>query len=407
MRSGASSRRPRPAAGAPARRAARRHPPEPGLGRGRRAAVLQGLDRRRRTVRRGREGPARLLRGPRRRRHAGVRGGLRLRARARACSSSRTASAATSARPRAPTRTPTSSCGRTEPPPVDALTVNPYLGSDSIEPFVAACRRSRQRASSASSRRRTRAAPTSRTSRSRTAGASGSTSPSSSPSGAQELVGERGLSSVGAVVGATYPRAVAEARKLMPQAILLLPGIGAQGATPGRRRARLHERAGERARPRLARGHLRVPRRRRRLAQGRGRRGGAAPRRGLDRVRDGRPGPHRASGRAPRAPLAFFVAATLLVLLVQRALERTTGEAGTNGASTAAVDTSATTTETEPTTTGRSRAPAGRPATASRTATRSSRSPAKFDTTGRRPPDAQSEHRPAGAHAGRPRSAIR
>jgi len=46
------------------------------------------------------------------------------------------------------------------------------------------------------------------------------------------LVGERGLSSVGAVVGATYPRAVAEARRLMPQAVLLLPGIGAQGATP-------------------------------------------------------------------------------------------------------------------------------------------------------------------------------
>ena len=48
----------------------------------------------------------------------------------------------------------------------------------------------------------------------------------------QDLVGERGLSSVGAVVGATYPRAVAEARKLMPQAILLLPGVGAQGGTP-------------------------------------------------------------------------------------------------------------------------------------------------------------------------------
>ena len=48
----------------------------------------------------------------------------------------------------------------------------------------------------------------------------------------EDLVGERGLSSVGAVVGATYPRAVGEARRLMPQAILLLPGIGAQGATP-------------------------------------------------------------------------------------------------------------------------------------------------------------------------------
>src|SRR5262249_19382667 len=48
----------------------------------------------------------------------------------------------------------------------------------------------------------------------------------------EELVGERGLSSVGAVVGATHPRAVGEARRLLPQAILLLPGVGAQGATP-------------------------------------------------------------------------------------------------------------------------------------------------------------------------------
>ena len=49
---------------------------------------------------------------------------------------------------------------------------------------------------------------------------------------AQELVGDCGLSSIGAVVGATHPRAVAEARKLLPQSIFLLPGVGAQGATP-------------------------------------------------------------------------------------------------------------------------------------------------------------------------------
>ncbi len=76
------------------------------------------------------------------------------------------------------------------------------------------------------------AVPTSRTPRSRTGAASGSTSPSSSTGGGEDLVGERGLSSVGAVVGATYPRAIGEARKLMPQAILLLPGVGAQGGTP-------------------------------------------------------------------------------------------------------------------------------------------------------------------------------
>jgi orotidine-5'-phosphate decarboxylase len=48
----------------------------------------------------------------------------------------------------------------------------------------------------------------------------------------EEIVGSRGLSSVGAVVGATHPRAVGEARRLMPQAIMLLPGVGAQGGSP-------------------------------------------------------------------------------------------------------------------------------------------------------------------------------
>jgi len=48
----------------------------------------------------------------------------------------------------------------------------------------------------------------------------------------EDLVGARGLSSVGAVVGATVPRIVGEARRQMPRAIILLPGVGAQGATP-------------------------------------------------------------------------------------------------------------------------------------------------------------------------------
>ena len=37
---------------------------------------------------------------------------------------------------------------------------------------------------------------------------------------------------VGAVVGATHPSELATYRALMPRAILLLPGLGAQGATP-------------------------------------------------------------------------------------------------------------------------------------------------------------------------------
>src|SRR5256885_677610 len=48
----------------------------------------------------------------------------------------------------------------------------------------------------------------------------------------EDLIGEHGLSSVGAVVGATQPRAVSEARRLLPRSIMLLPGVGAQGASP-------------------------------------------------------------------------------------------------------------------------------------------------------------------------------
>jgi orotidine-5'-phosphate decarboxylase len=116
-------------------------------------------------------------------------------------------------------------------PPVDALTVNPYLGSDSIEPLVAACRRSG-----------TGMFCLVKTSNAGSADIQDLTLSDGRPlwqhvallvrGWGEDVVGERGLSSVGAVIGATYPRAVAEARRLMPQAVLLLPGIGAQGATP-------------------------------------------------------------------------------------------------------------------------------------------------------------------------------
>jgi orotidine-5'-phosphate decarboxylase len=44
-------------------------------------------------------------------------------------------------------------------------------------------------------------------------------------------VGANGLSDVGAVVGATAPKHLERLRGAMPSAVLLLPGIGAQGAT--------------------------------------------------------------------------------------------------------------------------------------------------------------------------------
>jgi orotidine-5'-phosphate decarboxylase len=45
----------------------------------------------------------------------------------------------------------------------------------------------------------------------------------------EDLIGESGLSSVGAVVGATHPEVLETARSLLPRAVLLLPGVGAQG----------------------------------------------------------------------------------------------------------------------------------------------------------------------------------
>jgi orotidine-5'-phosphate decarboxylase len=50
---------------------------------------------------------------------------------------------------------------------------------------------------------------------------------------ASRLAGGSGLSAMGAVVGATEPRHFATLRKLMPDSILLVPGIGAQGGDPG------------------------------------------------------------------------------------------------------------------------------------------------------------------------------
>jgi orotidine-5'-phosphate decarboxylase len=116
-------------------------------------------------------------------------------------------------------------------PIADALTVNPYLGRDSVDPFLAACRRHGSGIFCVV----------------RTSNAGGAEVQDLALSDgrplwqhvaslvnewAQELIGQRGLSSVGAVIGATHPRAVGEARKLLPQSVLLLPGLGAQGATP-------------------------------------------------------------------------------------------------------------------------------------------------------------------------------
>ncbi len=46
-----------------------------------------------------------------------------------------------------------------------------------------------------------------------------------------DSIGERGYSAVGAVVGATHPTIAKELRELLPETFFLVPGYGAQGAT--------------------------------------------------------------------------------------------------------------------------------------------------------------------------------
>lgn len=112
----------------------------------------------------------------------------------------------------------------------DALTINPYLGVDGIEPFLEQCRKYGQgvfilvRTSNPS------------------AGdfqdltlADGRTLYEAVADqvaiwGAS-LIGESGYSSAGAVVGATYPEQAAVLRQRMPHTLILVPGYGAQGAT--------------------------------------------------------------------------------------------------------------------------------------------------------------------------------
>jgi orotidine-5'-phosphate decarboxylase len=113
----------------------------------------------------------------------------------------------------------------------DALTVNPYLGGDSMAPFLAACRRQGagifclvKTSNAGSADVQDLVLSDGRTVWMQVAALI--------DDWGEELVGENGLSSVGAVVGATFPREVGEARRLMPRSVLLLPGIGEQGGTP-------------------------------------------------------------------------------------------------------------------------------------------------------------------------------
>lgn len=120
----------------------------------------------------------------------------------------------------------------------DAITVNPFCGLDTIEPFVAAARDHRKglfvlvRTSNPGSGELQDA----RLADGRTWSemlADKLAAVAADPA----LVGAGGYSSIGAVVGATQPQTMESLRRRLPQSIFLLPGYGAQGATADMTRA--------------------------------------------------------------------------------------------------------------------------------------------------------------------------
>lgn len=112
--------------------------------------------------------------------------------------------------------------------PSDALTINPFLGMDTLQPFI-------DKADATSSGLFVLV----RTSNPGSADLQGITADDGRPvfhhlaDQLRPLVeaaeDESGFSSIGIVAGATYPEEAAMLRKLLPSALFLVPGFGAQG----------------------------------------------------------------------------------------------------------------------------------------------------------------------------------
>jgi orotidine-5'-phosphate decarboxylase len=114
----------------------------------------------------------------------------------------------------------------------DAITVNPFCGLDTIEPFVKTAKQYNKglfvlvrTSNSGSSDLQDVELADGRTWSQMLA------ERLSTLAADRELIGSRGFSSIGAVVGATQPHTMAEMRQRLPKSIFLLPGYGAQGAT--------------------------------------------------------------------------------------------------------------------------------------------------------------------------------
>jgi orotidine-5'-phosphate decarboxylase len=111
----------------------------------------------------------------------------------------------------------------------DALTVNPYLGRDAVEPFLQSARRSGRgifvlvRTSNPGAGQFQDLVCDGRPVFMHVAEAVGTWS--------RENLGHCGFGDVGAVVGATHPAELAAVRKILPGVFFLVPGFGAQGGS--------------------------------------------------------------------------------------------------------------------------------------------------------------------------------
>lgn len=113
---------------------------------------------------------------------------------------------------------------------VDFLTVSPYLGLDSITPFIEECKENDKgifilvkTSNPSSSDIQDKVDSEGKTIYQNVA--------EFVKKQADEMIGETGYSPIGAVVGATFPGEALSLRKIMNNSIFLVPGYGAQGAT--------------------------------------------------------------------------------------------------------------------------------------------------------------------------------
>lgn len=110
---------------------------------------------------------------------------------------------------------------------VDCVTVNPYLGTDGIMPFVNDCKKynkaifSLVKTSNSSSGELQDLISDDKHIYEKVAECVNKWN--------EDTVGDSGYGAVGAVVGATYPAQAEVLRKLMPKSYFLVPGYGAQG----------------------------------------------------------------------------------------------------------------------------------------------------------------------------------